>query len=299
VIEALRVTSVDHAVTSLPFTHVYGLSVVNSHLGAGARISLEKRSVADTAFWTGRAKSPWSSLAGVTVTYELMRQKRVDTETLGGVRKLLHSGSKMPPDVFSWLHPTISADKTKIYLMYGQTEACGRISVLEPALLPDLASSVGSPVAGGRVSISSDQEIIYSGPNVMMGYACGREDLDGGDQMLGTLPTGDQGYLDANGKLFVTGRAGRTCKVFGQRICLDDIEDFFRDVSPAAAVSRDDCILLFCEAAELELRGKLVSLAKMFQVPPQTFVLRRIQSLPRTESGKICYRDLGEPREGS
>src|SRR5581483_11232571 len=47
VIDVLEVTTDDHAVTSLPFTHVYGLSVVNSHLAAGGRVSLEKRSVAD------------------------------------------------------------------------------------------------------------------------------------------------------------------------------------------------------------------------------------------------------------
>jgi acyl-coenzyme A synthetase/AMP-(fatty) acid ligase len=294
VVDALHITPDDHAVTSLPFTYVYGLSVINSHLAAGARISLEKHTVADPEFWRARLRSPWTTLAGVSVTYELMRQGGVAAETLAGVRKLLHSGSRMPADLFSWLYACLDSRRSNLYLMYGQTEACGRMSVLQPQMLPAYSAAAGTPVCGGRFVLSGENEILYSGPNVMLGYASSREDLDARDQMHGVLPTGDCGYLDADGMLYVTGRHGRICKPFGQRICLDDIEEFFYDVGPTAALCRGEHIYLFSEASALSLRVRLVPLAKTFRVPPQLFVICPVHRLPRTASGKIRYAELGE-----
>jgi acyl-CoA synthetase (AMP-forming)/AMP-acid ligase II len=291
VVEALGITSEDHAVTSLPFTHIYGLSVVNSHLAAGARLVIQKRSVADPAFWSARNQSPWTTLAGVTATYELMRERKVPADTLRGVRKFLHSGDRMPPQVFSWLYSSFSETQASIFLMYGQTEATGRMSVLPPELLPDCSASVGRAVPGGSLSISSDQEIVFSGPNVMMGYARDREDLSRGGELTEGLCTGDSGYLERE-LLYITGRRGRTCKVFGQRVSLEDVENQLRDLCPVAVVSNSGNLLIVFEGAESEIRARVLQLSRTFRLPPQAFLMRKVATLPRTSAGKICYRDL-------
>jgi acyl-CoA synthetase (AMP-forming)/AMP-acid ligase II len=291
VVEALRITSEDHAVTSLPFTHIYGLSVVNSHLAAGARLVIEKRSVADPEFWCARNQSPWTTLAGVTATYELMRERKVSADTLRGMRKLLHSGDRLPPQVFSWLYSNFSETQASIFLMYGQTEATGRMSVLPPELLPDCSASVGCAVPRGSLSISSDQEIVFSGPNVMMGYARDREDLSPGGELTEGLHTGDSGYLE-RGLLYIAGRRGRTCKVFGQRVSLEDVENQLRDLCPVAVVSNSGNLLIVFEGAESEIRARVLQLSRTFRLPPQAFLMRKVTTLPRTSTGKICYRDL-------
>jgi acyl-coenzyme A synthetase/AMP-(fatty) acid ligase len=292
VVRALSITSEDHAVTSLPFTHIYGLSVVNSHLAVGARLVIQKRSVADPAFWSARSLSPWTTLAGVTATYELMRERKISADILSGVRKILHSGDRMPPQVFSWLYSRFSGMGKSIYLMYGQTEATGRISVLPPESLPECSSSVGRAVPGGHLSISSDQEIVFSGPNVMMGYANSREDLGRGGELTEGLRTGDCGYLDARGLLYITGRRGRTCKIFGQRVSLEDVEHHLRDLCPVAVVSSSGNLLIVFEGAESEIRSRVLQLSRTFRLPPQAFLMRKVTTLPRTSTGKICYRDL-------
>jgi acyl-coenzyme A synthetase/AMP-(fatty) acid ligase len=292
VIGALGITSDDYAVTSLPFTHIYGLSVVNSHLAAGARLVVQKRSIADPEFWSERARSPWTSLAGVTTTYELMRDRGSCADTLRGVRKLLHASDRMPPHLFSWLYSTFSPQGADIFLMYGQTEATGRISVLSPELLPACASSVGRAVSRGRISISSEREIVYCGPNVMMGYASCRDDLCRDDELKGTLHTGDLGYLDPQGMLCITGRKERTSKILDQRVSLDDIEDKLRDICPVAVVSHNHNIVIVFEGAEREVRSRVLQISRAFRLPPQAFILRSISALPRTSTGKICYRDI-------
>ena len=292
VVEALRITSEDHAVTSLPFCHVYGLSVVNSHLAAGARLLVQKRSVVDPAFWSERSRSRWTTLAGVTATYELMRERDVSADALRGVRKLLHAGDRLPPQMFSWLYSRFSETEARIFLMYGQTEATGRISVLPPERLPANCASVGQVIPNGRLQISSEQEIVFFGPNVMMGYAGTRDDLSRGSEWAHGLHTGDLGYIDSQGLLYVTGRKDRSCKVFGQRIALEEIESLLRDVCPVAALSSGENILIAFEGTESEIRSRVIQLSRIFRIPPQAFLLRRVNALPRTATGKICYRAL-------
>ena len=295
VMTALQVTESDRAITSLPFTHVYGLSVVNSHLAAGASLVLQKRSIGDPVFWEHKARWRWTTLAGVRTTYELVNQQPARIGALRETRKLLHSGDAMPSRIFDRLYSELSADGVGIYLMYGQTETCGRISVLPPTLLPEHSSSVGLPVPLGKVSIAENTEIVYRGPNAMMGYASCRADLSLGDQTKGCVHTGDSGYIDSNNLLHVTGRLARTCKLFGQRICLDDLEKAFQGIGPVAAVREDDKVALYFEASTNHIRAKVLTLARAFRIPPQSFLLRQVASFPRTEAGKISYRDLSSP----
>jgi acyl-coenzyme A synthetase/AMP-(fatty) acid ligase len=129
---------------------------------------------------------------------------------------------------------------------------------------------------------------------LMMGYATHRADLTCGEPTVRSLRTGDHGYIGAHGMLFVTGRADRICKHYGERICLDDIEEFLRTSGPVAAQSRGESIWLFCEVDEQHVRSRLTELAQTYRIPPQSFVLRRVRALPRTVSGKLSYRELGE-----
>src|SRR5208283_5186684 len=118
------------------------------------------------------------------------------------------------------------------FTMYGQTEATARIAILPAGEFERKKGSAGCAIPGGRLSIErqdgtmaeigGEGEIIYRGPNVMMGYAERPEDLALGDDLRGVLPTGDLGYLDDEGYLFVTGRNKRIGKLFGLRVNLDE-----------------------------------------------------------------------------
>jgi long-chain acyl-CoA synthetase len=292
VVTALAIGADDRAILSVPYSYVYGLSVVNSHLSAGGSLVLESRPAADPAFWAMLERTGTSTLPGVSITYQFMQLLKEERLLLPSLRKLTHSGEAANPAMVAWLQEFFGPRGVELFLMYGQTEASGRMTVLPPHLLSTKARSVGLPVQLGQVTVTREQEIVFSGPNVMLGYATCREDLCRGDDCLGVLHTGDLGRLDADGLLYVTGRLSRQCKIMGKRINLDDVEYYFRELSPVAAVDGGERIILFVEQIQRECRGRVQTFLSHARLPPSSLLVRPLRNLPRTESGKISYTTL-------
>jgi long-chain acyl-CoA synthetase len=104
-----------------------------------------------------------------------------------------------------------------IYQGYGLTESSPTITANHPEA--NRIGSVGKPIPGVRVKIAEDGEILCSGPNVMRGYY-NRDDetnsaLETDAEGRVWLHTGDIGYLDADGYLFVTDRKKDLLKTSG------------------------------------------------------------------------------------
>jgi len=175
--------------------------------------------------------------------------------------------------------------------MYGQTEATARIAILPPEYLPDKAGSVGRALPGGKLRIE-DGEIVYSGPNVMMGYAEGRADLSLGDVLGSTLHTGDLGRLDDDGLLYVTGRLKREAKLFGLRVNLDELESMVRVHGPAAIIGGVDRLSIYCEFDEELFPACRAELASKLRIHAHAFHFQRIERIPTHASGKIDYSSL-------
>ena len=86
---------------------------------------------------------------------------------------------------------------------YGSVETAGAVSVAMPE---DAGSrTAGGPLPGTEVRISSDGEILVSGPGLTDGYH-GRRVTPPPQAEPGWLRTGDAGVLDAEGRLRVLGR---------------------------------------------------------------------------------------------
>ena len=223
IVASLHIDRSDIAVTSLPLSYIYGLSVLNSHLKTGACVVVDDRSVMEKSFWECVTANNVSTLAGVPATYAILQSIRVDQFDTPSLRKLTVSGDKLSTNLAQWLSTEFAQTGRAVYAMYGQTEAAGRICVLPSQDFRSKGGAVGYPVPGGNIAIGTGGEVIYSGPNVMMGYAHDRADLAQDDKLGGILPTGDLGYLDGDGCLYLTGRTGRIAKVYGKRVNLDDI----------------------------------------------------------------------------
>jgi acyl-CoA synthetase (AMP-forming)/AMP-acid ligase II len=159
------------------------------------------------------------------------------------------------------------------------------------------------PLPGGRFEVRTEDgvvascdapgEIVYHGPNVMLGYAEQRGDLARGDELHGTLETGDLGYVDADGCLFVTGRSKRIAKVFGLRVSLDDLEARLAAVGPVALVGGDDAVLVFVpEERAAVVATALAALAADMKVHHSGFRMTTVTELPLLPSGKVDYTRL-------
>lgn len=294
VVAALNITETDRSLLGLPISYVYGLSVLNSTLCAGASIALVGGTPADSAYWEAVSRSRPTMIPAVSQTLEYLRWLHMDAARLPSLRGLTHSGEALDPRLRQWTYEQFGRRGVSVYLMYGQTEACGRIAVLPPERVGDKHGSVGIAIPGGAISIGSASEIVYTGPGVMLGYATRREDLAVGDTLYGVLNTGDIGYLDEHGCLYITGRLTRYCKVFGRRISLDEIEATIRTHCAAAVVEKHGSIVVFLERAVSSYCPPIAALARQFALPPQSFRLQVLEAFPRAERGKISYSALVE-----
>ena len=114
----------------------------------------------------------------------------------------------------------------QFFVMYGQTEAAPRISFINLTNSNEKQiNSIGKAVPGGTLEIlDKTNELVYKGPNVMLGYANTADDLSLPDQQMGYLKTGDLAVKDEDGYYYLTGRLKRIGKLSGKRVNLDDIE---------------------------------------------------------------------------
>lgn len=300
---ALAIAPTDRAVSSLPLHYSYGLSVLNSHLSSGACIVLTDRGPLDRTFWDIVRDLRCTSFAGVPYSYQLLERIGFDRFELPSLTTMTQAGGKLDEGRVAQFHRLMAARGGRFFVMYGQTEATARIAVLPPDSLPQKLGSAGRVISGGRLEIEVDGvpaerpgvtgEIVYSGPNVMMGYATGRADLSLGDELGGRLHTGDLGYLDADGCLYINGRTKRISKVSGYRVDLDEVEALLTPNGPTGVVGTDEVIVAFCEYGdEASLQRLRMELSHALSLHHQAIQVRRVDALPRTPSGKVDYAAL-------
>ncbi len=302
IIEYLGISKDDRAITSLPFNYSYGLSVINSHLGAAASLAVTHRSVIEAPFWQQMSSQQVTSMAGVPYTYDMLLRLGFERRDLPCLRTMTQAGGRMDNSRKLKMHGICKAKNIRFYSMYGQTEATARMAYLPPDDLERKPGSLGGAIPGGRLWIedeaghlvdSPDQvgELVYSGLNVALGYATCRADLARGDDWQGRLRTGDLARRDAEGFFFIEGRKSRFLKIFGVRVSLDSVEAWFQQRGLiAAAHGRDDRLRVAVEGSdEAQLHSYAQMLARELGIHPTALKLDLVSALPRLSSGKVDY----------
>jgi len=301
--QVLEIGETDRAISSLPFHYSYGLSVLNTHLLKGASEVMTNEGLTSPAFWNAFREMECTSFAGVPYSYQILKRLDVDKLNLPTLRVMTQAGGRLHKDLVAHFHQVMAARNGRFYVMYGQTEATARIAILPSQFLPEKLGSAGVAIPGGSLAIRIDGrlttepnqpgELVYSGPNVMMGYANGREDLSLGDALGGTLETGDSAHLDEQGFIFFEGRMKRDAKVFGLRVNLDEVENLLRAYGPTAVVAGSENLLIYCEYGEAEDFARYrQDLAAKLRVHHSAFKFLRVEQIPTTPSGKINYPAL-------
>jgi acyl-CoA synthetase (AMP-forming)/AMP-acid ligase II len=278
----------DVAITTLPLFYSYGMSVLNSHLLRGATLILERTGIMQRDFWSAVSERGVTSMAFVPYQYEMLRRLRFDPAKYPALRYLTQAGGRLRAELVTDFAARMAAVDGRFFVMYGQTEAAPRMATLPSDRLAEKTGSVGLALPGGSFSIEDD-EVVYRGPNVMMGYAETAADLAKGDEQGGVLRTGDLGRLDDEGFLFITGRMKRMGKVFGVRINLDDVEKNF----PVTAVAGDDKLHVFAlGVSDEEARVLRTKIAEWLGTHFSGVNVRTVEALPLLPTGKVDYRAL-------
>jgi fatty-acyl-CoA synthase len=177
--------------------------------------------------------------------------------------------------------------------------------------------SVGRPLPGIEVRIArarepgEEGEILVKSPGVMRGYY---RNPDATREVLkdGWLHTGDLGFLDAEGYLYVTGRMKNLIVVAGRNLMPRDFEelvDQFPEVRYSAAVGMDSerlgtqRLVVVAEvrdeamphgAASHLLRAIVARIHEHQGLRPGQVLLAKKGAIPKTTSGKIQHARLGE-----
>jgi long-chain acyl-CoA synthetase len=296
IVQYLQLTSRERAITSLPMAYSYGLSVINSHLHAGATIILTEDGVLRREFWDAVERYGCTSFAGVPYTYQMLLQTGLLNRRGSSLKVLTQAGGRLDDCYIRQLWSLALPRGWKVFVMYGQTEAAPRISYVPCDQLGRKIGSIGIAVPHGSLTVDEHTgELVYSGPNVMLGYAECRQDLAKGDELFGVLRTGDLACQDADGYFYITGRLKRFLKLFGKRFNLDELEIILsrRFESAVACYGHDDLLIAAVEnRKDTEMIRGIV--CEMFDLPRAAVKVVAMKELPRTTNGKLEYQRLAD-----
>jgi long-chain acyl-CoA synthetase len=235
----------------------------------------------------------------------LLGRTRLQDYNLVGLRYLTQAGGPMPKSVTTQLHAALP--HAQLFVMYGQTEATARITYLPPEKLDAKLGSVGVPVANTEVTIRNADdapvptgevgEICVRGPGVMLGYW---HDDEATQQALrnGWLRTGDLGYMDADGFIFISGRAVEMIKVGAFRVSPQEVEEAITSltgVQEVAVTSFPDevlgqaikAVIVKTPDAMLDERAVKAHCRRHLATYKIPKTVEFAATLPRTASGKV------------
>ncbi|HWG99584.1 MAG TPA: non-ribosomal peptide synthetase, partial [Pilimelia sp.] len=299
--EYLAIRPDDRAATTLPMHYCYGLSVINSHLLRGAGLVLTDLSVAEPRFWELFRAARGTSFAGVPYTFELLDRIGFADLRLPHLRYVTQAGGRLAPDRVARYAALGRRAGWDLFVMYGQTEATARMAYLPPELAAEHPDAIGVPIPGGafRIAPLPDEpdaepgtgELVYTGRNVMLGYAEHPADLSRG-RTVWELRTGDLARRTDDGLYVLVGRRSQFVKVAGLRIDPQRVEELLarHGVTACCAGGGADELVVAVERARrdggLDAAGVRRLVARTYGLPAQAVRVPVVPELPRLSTGK-------------
>ena len=297
----------DRWLSCLPLYHVGGLAVVFRSCLYGTAMVLHDRFDLDDFDAALDADAITLTSLVPTMFYRLLEHRR--TPWPAALRAVLLGGAATSPAL-------VEAGKARgvpMAVTYGLTEAASQVATATPDLVLRKPGSPGAPLMFGRVHIGDGEgntlaageigEVIVRGPMVMAGYF---EEPEATAQTLrdGDLFTGDMGYLDDDGDLWIVQRRSDIIVTGGENVYPAEVEavlDGLPGVRRSCVVGLPDAewgqsvaALVEVDASAFDvnaLRSQARQALAGYKVPR---LLVRTDALPQTASGKIERRRVAE-----
>jgi len=215
---------------SLPLFHVGGLSILIRAAVADGVVAVPSRGLTAEAL---DALQPTHVSAVATQIAHL----DAGFARLRACKAVLLGGSAIPQDVRD-----LCEEGIRLYVSYGSTESTAVLAASGDAQVVLSSEAAGPPLPDRQIAIAADGEILIGGPTVFAGYLS-REGLVDVRDKDGMFATGDMGYLDEGGVLFVNGRKDRMFISGGENVHPEEIEtalEMIEGVERAIVVSVPD-----------------------------------------------------------
>jgi oxalate---CoA ligase len=304
--DTLQFTSADCGLNIMPLFHIHGLIAgVLAPLAAGSQVFCTPGFNALKFFaWMDEAKPTWYTAVPTMHQAILTRAgKNLDVIARHPLRFLRSSSSSIPPQVIRELEETF---KAPLIEAYGMTEATHQMASNPLPPRPRKPGSVGL-AAGPEIAIMDEAgqllppgqtgEIVIRGPNVTAGYE-NNPKANAEAFCNGWFRTGDQGVLDAEGYLSLTGRLKEIINRGGEKISPREVDEILMDHPAVAQVvcfgmphpklgEEVAAVVVLREgqqATERELQAFVSGRAADFKVPKKILFMAEI---PKGATGKL------------
>ena len=310
---SLSLTAADRCLNVMPLFHIHGLiGALLASLKAGASVACAPGFDAFRFFASVDETEPtWYTAVPTMHQLVLSRAGRqADVIARRKLRLIRSSSAALPPVVMAQLEETFGAP---VIEAYGMTEASHQMATnpLPPAQRKPGSVGLG---AGVEVAIMDDDgrllasgatgEVVIKGGNVTAGYESNPE-ANAASFTSGWFRTGDQGYQDGDGYLFLTGRLKEIINRGGEKISPREVDEVLLQHAAVAQVvafavpharlgDEVAAAVILREGAtadEKELREHAARLLADFKVPKTILI---VADIPKGPTGKLVRIGLAE-----
>ncbi len=305
VADYLKLSPQDRYALVLPLCHTYGKSILLSSFAAGSGVVMlhDFKNIPKLLKRLAENKATVLSVVPYHINI-FLKGGDLSKYDLSSLRAITSSSNKLSPVTIDSL--LAAFPNVQVFSMYGLTESTTRACYVPPDLLQTKKDSCGRPLPGVEIRIVGEDgtvlptfhkgEVLLCGPNIMKGYFSNSK-LTAETLVNGWLKTGDLGYLDNDGFLYLNGRKTDIIKCAGERISSLEIEAVLlehNEVEEAAVIGRPDSLM-----GEIIHAYIVPGRASLNKSELRTYCLKRlshqkvpyyytfVDKLPKTGTGKV------------
>ncbi|MDW0116045.1 o-succinylbenzoate--CoA ligase [Sporosarcina thermotolerans] len=300
----LGLTEEDSWLCTMPLFHISGFSILVRSVIYGMEVKLYEKF--DTKTIVDEIRNGTATRMSVVATsLRRILEEFEETETVAHptFRTMLAGGGPVPDDFLR----RAESRKLPVLQTYGMTETSSQTATLSSEDALRKSGSAGKPLFFNQIKIRDTEqpgelgEVLIAGPHVTPGYighAVDRDPLEDG-----WLPTGDIGYFDDEGYLFIVDRRSDLIISGGENIYPAEVENALLShplVKEAGVCGQSHpvwgsvpvaFIVLSGDVAEEELDMHCGELLARYKIPKAYYF---VDQLPRNASNKLLRRELKE-----
>jgi len=304
--DILGLTPADRGLSIMPLFHIHGLigSVLSTLCAGGSVFCTPGFNALKFFTWMDECKPTWYT-AVPTMHQAILSRAANNREVIARypLRFIRSSSSSLPPQVLHELEKVFNAP---VIESYGMTEASHQMTSNPLPPRPHKPGTVGI-AAGPEVGIMGEDgkllgpgqtgEVVIRGPNVTQGYE-NNPKANAEGYTNGWFRTGDQGVLDDEGYLTITGRLKEIINRGGEKISPREVDEVLLDhpaiqqvvtfAMPHAKLGEDVAAAVVLRegqtASEKEIREFAAKRLADFKVPRKILILEEI---PKGATGKL------------
>jgi len=277
---------------SLPFYRIGGFQIIIRSLLTGGTLCIPS-GISTENIINGIINFKPDYISLVNATYRSLLQSSING--LKNTKAIFIGGGPVESSLFK----EGLSKGLPVYKVYGSTETGSMITMLKPEDAENEIDSAGKPLPGVKLKIEQN-EILVSTNSLFTGYYK-NSSLTKEKIVNGWYRTGDIGFIDNDGFLFVEGRKDNILISGGEKINPTEIEDILKyhfNITDAVVLGIPDekwgrkvcaAVVSNIKLDIFEIQDKLKQILSIYKIPK---IIKQVESIPVDEMGKVNLTEL-------